>query len=463
LIGAEIRRYSSDRRGLALNVFLGIAGGAFGSLAETLILPILVLSFFVAKLTLSFAVIGLVPAIGVGLWALARVPAHILTGPRRRKLPWAIAAVLVRSGAVALLAVVCFRTPPEFADTVAVQEQLLRAFFVCYVAYSLAAGFASVPVAAVVAKSIPHEARPLFFRQRALWGGVMGLVAGLVVSQLLRGTVPPFPGDYALLFLAATVCQLAAAFFVATIREPIRVAEAGATTSLATVRAMPLALADPNFRRFLVFRTLLSAAGLLDPFLIIFAITRLGASEAAVGGYLIAFVGGRLLATPLWAWLSSRHGDKAVLQVSALLRLVPPLLALLLPYLTATTFYRDRFPSPLLPSWLFGLAFVAIGATVAGQTRGNFGYLAAAAPARLRATYAGLTNGVLAFVAISPVLGGLLIDRRGFSTLLLVTTVIGLLAVFASGALADTFVRARPTAAWRLRRPAAGSPGEATR
>jgi hypothetical protein len=139
--------------------------------------------------------------------------------------------------------------------------------------------------------------------------------------------------------------------------------------------------------------------------------------------------------------------------------MLPPLLALLLPFVTATTFYQDRFVNPALPSVLFGLAFVALGAAQAGQARGNFGYLAAVAPARLRSAYAAVTNGVLAVVALAPIAGGVIVDRRGgeFSALLLVATLIGLLAVFASGALADPFVRTRPTAAaWRLRRSPVG-------
>ena len=51
MVGAEIRRYSTDRRGLALNVFLGLAGGSLGALAETLVVPTVVLAFFVGQLT----------------------------------------------------------------------------------------------------------------------------------------------------------------------------------------------------------------------------------------------------------------------------------------------------------------------------------------------------------------------------------------------------------------------------
>jgi hypothetical protein len=464
VVGAEVRRFSSDRRGLALNLFVGIAGGTLGSLAETLMLPSMILSFFVAKAFGSYTLIGLVPALGVGLWSLARLPAAILTRPQRRKLPWAIGAALIRAAAVALLAAVCFRAGGADA------EGLLRSFFICYVAYTLASGFASVPTAAVLAKAIPDEGRPLFFRQRALWGGAAGLAAGVVVARLF-GSSPPllFPDDYALLFLAATVCQAATAFFVSTIREPVRLAESRASFPLGALRLVPEALADRRFRRFLSFRALLSLTALIDPFLIIFAATRLGVVPDQfgrfLGPYVLAFVAGRLLTAPLWAALANQRGDKATLQAAALLRLWPPLLALFLPYLAGTALYRNQLDDALPLATLFGTAFVALGASLAAQARGNFGYLAEAAPTRLRAAYAALTNVVLGVVAFAPVLGGLLldgafsdrfrVDAGDYEALFLLGAGLGLLAVFASGVLTDTFVRAtRSAGSLRLRGPA---------
>lgn len=452
MVGAEVRRYSSDRRGLALNVFLGIAGGAFGSLAETLILPAIVLAFFVAPLTGSYATVGLVPAIGIGLWLLARFPASILVSSQRRKLPWAIGASLVKAAALALLAAVCFR-----ADAAAT-EPLLRSFLICYVAYSVAAGFASVPIAAVTGKAIPHEARGLFFQQRIIWGAAGGIVAGLVVIQLLGPSAPAFPQNFGILFLAATVTQLAATFFIATLREPLRIAEPRVFLPAQVMRGIPEALADPNYRRFLFFRLLLSSSAMIDPFLIIFAASSLGVPGGAVGWYVIAFVAGRILSQPLWAALAHRYGERACLQVAALVRLLPPLIALILPYVVSSPQLSRWFTNPLTLPVLFGIAYVALGATLAGQARGNFGYLAETAPERSRAAYAAITNTLLAIVAFVPILGGIIIERNGYDALLLTATGLGLLAVFASGALTDAHVRTRRSAqSWRLRRATGGA------
>jgi len=412
---------------------LARGAGALASLSETLILPPIVLAFFVGQLTDSYAAVGLVSAIAAGFWALARVPAALLLAVQRRKQPWALAGVLVRAAALALLALVSFRGDGG---------GLLRSFFICFAAYALASGFASVPSEALAAKAVPNATRATFYRQRALWGIVAAVVGALVVAQVFREGGPPFPRQYALLFLAATVCQVAIAVFIASIREPLRVAERR-PAAFAGLQAVPGALADRNLRRFLLFRMLLALTAAIDPFLIIFAFARLGASPGAVGGYVLAFVLGILMSQPLWAALAHRTGERALLQSAALLRLAPPLLALVLPSLAATGFWRERFAGTPVLEIAFGVSFWCIGAASAAQGRGTFGYLAEFSPSRLRPAYTAATNTALAVVAFAPIAAGVLIERAGFDALFLVAAVVGVLAVFASGALANTFVRVR--------------------
>ena len=77
--GSELRHASSDRRGMALNSILGVAAESISAAAEVMLLPSLILAFFVAELTPSYATIGLVPAIAIGFWTLGRLPAHLLS------------------------------------------------------------------------------------------------------------------------------------------------------------------------------------------------------------------------------------------------------------------------------------------------------------------------------------------------------------------------------------------------
>ena len=444
MAGAEIRRFSGDRRGQALNVLLGVTSGALLVLADTLLHPAVVLSLFVSQLTNDYALIGLVPAIAAGAWFLPQILAGIVVRGRRR-LPWATGASAVRTAAITLLAYVAYR-----ADGLT-DAQLLRSFFICYLAYILAAGFGAPPANDVLVKAITGQRRGRFFTQRALWGGLLAVVAGLVVRAVLGGG-PAFPRNYTLLFVAAAAALTAATFLQARIREPLRLGS-GTPGRGRGLRRADLFLADPNLRRFLLFRGVLSLAAVADPFYVVYAQRELDAPGQAIGLYLLALVLAQLLFAPIWSELLRRQGSKALLQVSSLVRLLVPLVALIIPYIAGTRLYQDRVDDERFLSYGFAAVFVAYGAALAGQIQGNFAHVLSVAPTESQRGYTTLTNALLVPIAFVTVLGGIVVERYGFDRVFLVATLAGLIAVFASGALTDTHVRTRPTAeAWRLRR-----------
>ncbi len=438
--GAELRHDSADRRGMALNAILGVAAEAVNAAAEVMLLPSLILAFFAAELTPSYATIGLAPAIATSFWTLARLPALLITGSRRRQQPWAFATALVRAAAVAVLAVVASRTDP--AGLAQSARPLIGTFFLCLVVYALAGGFGSVPSAALLRSAVAGDSWSLFSRRRSVWSAILCALAALIAARLLGANALPFPGSYGRLFLVATVCLIAVAVFTAAMREPLTVAPALSAPGLSP-RALRQTFFDSRYRRFLLFRVLLSSTAAIDPFLFLYAVTRLGAPMTAIGGYVLAGVLGWILSSPVWMWLARRSGARAVLQGAAVVRLIAPAIALVLPPLAATQMVRDRFPDGSALSTLYGVAFFAIGATLAAQSKGGYDYLAALAPRSLLATYAGMTNALLAVVAFAPVLGGALIQRAGYEGFFGAIVALGLAAVFASGALPEIPMPAR--------------------
>ncbi len=438
--GVELHRDSSSTRGLTLNSILGIGSESVGAMAEVLLLPSLILAFFVAELTPSYVTIGLAPAVAISLWTLARVPARLLTASRRRQQPWAFGAALIRAGAVAVLAIVTIRIDP--AGLTQSGRPLLLTFFLCLMVFTLAAGFGSVPTEALLRSTIRGEEWAVFVRRRSIATLLLCVVAALIVYRLLGASALGFPGNYGRLFLAATVCLIAAAMFVAATREPSLPA-ATYGPALLSPRALIKPLDDYRFRRFLLFRVLLSLTTAIDPFLFLYAVTRLGVPATAIGGYAIAGVLGWVAAAPIWIVLERRRGPRAVLQSGAVLRLIAPAFALVLPQIAGVAQFRARFPDNSLTVALFGLGFVAIGAALAAQARGNGVYLDALSPRTLAPAYSGLSNGVLAAVAFAPVLGGFLLQRTSFEILFGLVIAIGLAAVFAGGALINVSTRFR--------------------
>jgi hypothetical protein len=434
-----------DRRGTSLSFVFGVTHGALLSLAEALLFPTIVLTVFVAQLTDDPIKIALVPVIGTTVWLLPQIVLGSAGWRNRRQLPWASGAAIVQTAAIVLLAYVGYRADMNDGER-------LRSFFLCYAVFNFAAGLASIPTRELLAKSIPRDRRATFFAQRSLWGTVLALVAGVVVRSLFGADGPAFPRNFTSLFAAAAGALAAATFFQMRLREPARLVGGSSSAPPAGLRNAPQVMANANFRRLMVFRGFLVASTLADPFLVVYARRELDLPLSYLGTYLIAAVAARFLSAPLWAWLESRGGHRAVLQGTALSRLVAPLVALILPYVADTTVYRDRFDDNRPLFLAFAVVFVALGAALGGQIRANYGYLMDIAPVELRPAYTSLANAIMAVAALAPLIGAVLVERYSYETLFTTASLVGLAAVFVSGILTDTHTRTRPvTQAWRLR------------
>jgi hypothetical protein len=418
---------------MALNTVLGAGLEAGTAAADVMLLPGLILSFFVAQLTPSYTAIGFVPAIAASFWTLARLPSQLLTTTRRRQQPWAFAASLVRAASIGVLALVASRTGP--GDLATSARPLLSTLFLCLIVYALAGGFGSVPTAALLRSAIAAEDWSKFALRRKIGIAVFSVIAALVAMRLLGATGLTFPSNYGRLFLAATVCLIAVTVFIAAMREPAALTRVATPLTLSP-RAWRQPLYDSRYNRFLVFRVLFSFGAAIDPFLFLYGVTRLDIPVTAIGGYVMAAVLGWIVSVPVWRWLQYRFDSRTVLQGAAVMRLVAPTVALVLPQLVATDALNARLAEHSSVTWMYGVTFVALGAALAAQSRGNYAYLVGLAPRAQFPTYAGLTNAVLAVVAFAPVVGGVLIQRFGYETFFVVAAAAGLVAVLASGWLA---------------------------
>jgi hypothetical protein len=425
---------------MALNSILGVAAESINAAAEVMLLPSLILAFFVAELTPSYATIGLVPAIATGFWTLGRLPAHLLSQSHRRQQPWAFASAVVRAAAIGVLAIVTSRLDPTTLSQSA--RPLILTVFLCLVAFSLAGGFGSLAGGALLQSSIATETWGAFVRRRAGWTALLSILAAVAVARLLGSGALPFPGGYGRLFLVATICLVIVAVLTALMREPWTAATAFSAPN-APPRAWRQLLQNPRYRRFLLFRVLLSSTAAIDPFLFLYAITRLGAPITKIGDYVILAVLGWVLSAPVWFWVERRSGARTLLQSAAVVRLIAPAIALATPPLAAIGLIRERLPDATALTTVYGAAFFVVGAALAAQSRGNYDYLAALAPHPILPACMGLTNAMLALVAFAPVLGGILIERFSYEALFGVAAAVGLLTVFAGGLLVETPSRAR--------------------
>lgn len=415
------------------------------ALAEILLHPTIILVFFVSELTDSLQTIALVITVGLLGWWLPQLITPWVANTSGRQMPWALGASLVRASAVIFLAYVGYRG--NVSD-----DERLRSFFICYVAYCVASGFAQAPVNELVARGIRGDGLSRLITQRNLWSGLIAIAAGFVARQSLSEDGPEFPRNVTLLFIAAAAGVSGATFFIARIREAQVVQRTGAAGHAPRSRDFASVLGDGAFRRFVAVGMISAAASLAEPFYLIFARREYGLPTDMVGTFLIVFAIGAFIATPLWTAITRVGGARAAIQTAMALRVIAPLTMLFLPYAIDTDLYRDNIDNERMVFYILAAPFAVQGIALRGFIAGNFQYIQEIAVPDRRAAYQMLALTPMLIAAAAPLAGAEIIERWGFDRLFMVAVFAGFIAILSGGLLANTSSRVRSvTQTWRLR------------
>lgn len=307
------------RRSFALGVF----NGAAFSLAEALIDPPLVLTWFVSQITSSNLLAGLVAPLGNAGWFLPQIFISARIQRMERKMPsYTLSAVIRIVIWMLLITTVWIVDDPQV---------LLVSFFVLYTIARLTSGLAGLTFFDVVAKTIPVQRRGSFFGWRQLLGGLLGLGGGWVVKTVLNHPALPFPDGHALLFALYCVVMVPGLVSFIMIREPPgTIVNAPATIGKQLRRARQLVRENAAYRRHSSARVAIILAGTALPFYGIYARSVLGAPEGMVGIYVATRIGAQLFLNLPWGRLSDRRGNRRVMQLLSLGSGATSLLALAL-------------------------------------------------------------------------------------------------------------------------------------
>src|SRR6056297_3016072 len=165
------------------NFWLGVYNGILVNGGEAFFHSGLVLAPFLAALGAPAWAIGLIPTIRIGGWFL----------PQLFKLPVYRRSSTVRVLSFAILTATVFAAGGRPGLIVVVTLLVLGV-------NAIAGGVGGVPFADVTAKVVPHYRLGTFWVLRNAIGGVLALMAGLVLSRVLDSGLP-FPRDFGLVFL----------------------------------------------------------------------------------------------------------------------------------------------------------------------------------------------------------------------------------------------------------------------
>lgn len=379
------------RKHLRYNVTIGLLdGGTFG-LALGFASFSTILPLFVASMTDSATLIGLVPAIHSAGWLLPQLftASHVARLRRYKK------TVLLNTIHERLpflgFAIVALLLP-----TIGLQAGLI-ATFILLTWQGLGGGFTANPWTSMISKIIPSEYRGTFF-------GTQAAMANLFISgaAIAAGYVLDFyesPVNFAICFFIAALFFTISWFALALTREPTdneKIVDEHPTPFWHGARA--ILQRDRNFNWFLVARTLSQFATMGFAFYIVYALRHFQMDEITAGFLTATLTISQTVANAGMGWLGDRIGHRAMLILGAGAATLSSLLAWIAPSL----------------AWFFPIFALTGFANVSIWTNGMTMTVDFSGEAD-RPFYIGLAQTLTApATIIAPLIGGWIADTQGF-------------------------------------------------
>ena len=380
------------------NMRQGVLHGAFFHMATAFADPYAVIPLFLAGFTESRALIGLVVSLvqAVGVLPQLAMARRIRRRPASAR-PLMLAAIWTRCGVWGLIAVGTLLMPAQ-------SNWILILFVLLVSIYSFGGGVAVLPFKQVISGTIPPGRRSTFFGWRLVAGGVLAVLAGLVVRYVLSSHSLAWPRNYGVLF-ALSFAVLAIAY---TAMSRFRFAASPNGTQGNDLWPVRKELdyvrrEYPILKRLIAVRLLSGGLPLVLPFLTLYATREIGIPLAWVGLYVASQQAGGILSSFAWMRLGNRFGTRIVILSGLGLGLFGLALILL-----------SR--SPLVLALTFALA----GSAMSAMTVGFNGYILELGTAEIRPLLFAFEGTLLMPLYFMPLLGGWLADGHGYGTVVLV-------------------------------------------
>jgi MFS family permease len=400
----EIEIHKNLRHNLLANLLDGsFFGFGMGFASFVTIIPL-----FVATMTDSPLLIGLIPAIHNTGWQLPQLFTARWVARQPRIKPLVMSTTIQERLPYLGLALIAWLTP-----TIG-KPAALGLTFLMLVWQGLGAGFTANPWQSMIGKIMPSDRRSTFIGAQAAGANLLASLAAVLAGLILQKLVSP--GDYALNFLLCSLAMVISYYFLALTREPASASaaeKAPATQAEFWSSVRMILRKDHSFRWFLVARMVSQLAVMGAAFYSVYAVQRHGANELEVGGMTSTLLATGIIANVGMGWIGDRWSRKGVMEIGLGVAVLGALLAWWAPS----------------PAWFYLVfALTAVG-NVAIWTIGismsmDFG------DETERPTYIGMSNTLIAPANIlAPFLGGWLAQLGGYPAAFLASAAGGLAAI----------------------------------
>jgi len=382
--------------------------GAVFRMATAFAEPFAVVPVFLRHLTASNALVG--AAISI-IQAGSSIPQLFVARRIRRGhsgKPLLLAAIWIRCLVWGVLALWAYLMPVGGSLLLVVTIVLLSIF-------SVAGGIATVPFSVIISETIPETRRGSLFGTRQLLGGILAIVAGLLVKQVLGNQNLKWPLNYSVLFAASFLLLIVAYTSLSLVKEPEAHRKREAEETPVTREALGALKSYPALLRLVATQILASAMAMSLPFLTIYSTRSLGMASSWIGIFVSAQMLGGTVSNLLWIPLQNRRGARSVIRIAILAGFLAVLLAV---------FAKEAL--------LFVVIFALIGIYANGSGVGFSSFVLELGTQEIRPLLIAI-NGTLLFPTyFLPFVGGLITDHFSFVSLFAVSSAMGLSAFLLS-------------------------------
>lgn len=379
------------RKHLRYNITVGLLDGGMFGIALGFASFGTILPLFVASMTDSATLIGLVPAIHAAGWLLPQLFTANYTARLRRYKQTVLLATIHERIPFLGFALVAFLLPK-----IGLQAGLILTFLFL-IWQGLGGGFTANPWTSLISKIIPSESRGTFFGTQAALANLAISGAAIGAGYLLHLFYAPL--NFMICFLIASLFFTLSWFFLALTREPADHEKIIEENPLPFWHGAGRILRrDKNFNWFLAARILSQFATMGFPFYIVYALRRFQMDEVTAGYLTATLTIAQTVANAGMGWLGDRVGHRLMLIVGAASALLSSLFAWFAPSL----------------AWFFPIFGLAGFANVSIWTNGMTMTVDFSDETE-RPFYIGLAQTLTAPATIlAPIIGGRIADTQGF-------------------------------------------------
>lgn len=388
------------------NFTVGMLDGAFFGFGMGFASFVTVVPLFIATLTDSTTLIGLIASAHILGWQLPQLFTANRVARLRRYKSFVMIMTIHERWPFFALAILCLLIP-----VLGTQVALILAF-ILLLWHSFGGGFAGTAWQSMIGKIIPANRIGTFYGSQSsaanLFASGGAVAAGIVLERVES------PYNFAICFFASGVLMMISWVFLAKMREP-----ENAPTVIAPVQhnlwknARHILRSDGNYRWFIIARILAQSAAAGVSFYTIYAVRQFGMQPETAGVMAGLLLIGQTFASPVLGWAGDHWGHRRVFILGVLILTGSVVLAMAA---TSLVWFYAVFA-------LAGFANAVLWTTTMSITV-EFGSAAE------RPFYIGLTNTIIApATLLAPIIGGWLVDSISFHAMFVITALVGLASV----------------------------------